>query len=71
MKKNLNLTNGLFFSQRDHVVYQCRIKREKAYSLVQRKALEAWRKNASFYDYLVKDSKIIKKIPVNKLKKVI
>ncbi len=71
MKKNLNLTNGLFFSQRVMLeLTNAGLKREKAYSLVQRKALEAWRKNASFYDYLVKDSKIIKKIPVNKLKKL-
>ena len=71
MKKNLNLTNGLFFSQRVMLeLTNAGLKREKAYSLVQRKALEAWRKNASFYDYLAKDSKIIKKIPVNKLKKL-
>ena len=71
MKKNLNLTNGLFFSQRVMLeLTNAGLKREKAYSLVQRKALEAWRKNASFYDYLTKDSKIIKKIPVNKLKKL-
>ncbi len=71
MKKNLNISNGLFFSQRVLLeLTNAGLKREKAYSLVQRKALEAWKNNASFYDYLVKDSNIIKKIPVNKLKKL-
>ena len=32
------------FSESHVGAYQCRVKKEKAYSLVQRKALEAWRK---------------------------
>ena len=71
MKKNLNLTNGLFFSQRVLLeLTTAGFSREESYSLVQKNAMESWNKNTSFYDNIANDSKIIKKIPVNKLKKL-
>ena len=71
MKKNLDLTNGLFFSQRVLLeLTSCGFTREKAYSMVQKNAMRSWKNNTSFFDNLSKDPKIIQKIPVNKLKKL-
>ena len=71
MKKNLNLTNGLFFSQRVLLeLTSCGFTREQAYSIVQKNAMTTWKNNTSFFENLSKDKRIIKKIPVNKLKKL-
>ncbi len=71
MKKNLNLTNGLFFSQRVLLeLTSCGFTREQAYSIVQKNAMFSWKNNTSFLENLTKDPRIIKKIPVNKLKKL-
>jgi adenylosuccinate lyase len=71
MLKNLNLTNGLFFSQR--VLIELTLvgfSREQSYALVQKHAMQAWNNGSSFYENVANDSKINKKIPVNKLKKL-
>ncbi len=71
MLKNLNLTNGIFFSQRVLIeLTSVGFTRENAYTIVQKNALKAWKENASFYDKVISDKKIINKIPVNKLKKL-
>ncbi len=71
MKRNLNLTNGLFFSQRVLLELTSNgFTREQAYSIVQKNAMLTWKNNTSFFDNLIKDQRIIKKIPVNKLKKL-
>ena len=71
MLKNLNLTNGLFFSQRVLLeLTTVGFTREQAYSLVQKHAMHSWDNKTSFYENLVKDTKITKKIPVNKIKKL-
>ncbi len=71
MFKNLNLTNGIFFSQRVLIeLTSVGFTRENAYTIVQKNALKAWKENASFYDKVISDKKIINKIPVNKLKKL-
>ena len=71
MKKNLNLTNGLFFSQRVLLeLTSSGFTREQAYSIVQKNAMKTWKNNTSFLGNLSKDQKVIKKIPVNKLKKL-
>ncbi len=71
MKKNLNLTNGLFFSQRVLLeLTSCGFTREQAYEIVQKNAMTTWNNNTSFFENLSKDRRIIKKIPVNKLKKL-
>ena len=62
MLKNLNMTNGLIFSQR--VMLELTKKgfsREKAYSLVQKNAQQSWKKNIPFYDCLSNDVLINKK----------
>ena len=71
MLKNLNITNGLIFSQR--VMLELTKKgfsREKAYMIVQKNAQESWKKNISFYDSLAKDSLINKKISNKELIKM-
>ena len=71
MKRNLNLTNGLFFSQRVLLeLTSSGFTREQAYSIVQKNAMKTWKNNTSFLGNLSKDQKVIKKIPVNKLKKL-
>ncbi len=71
MRKNLNLTNGLFFSQRILLeLTSSGFTREQAYSIVQKNAMVTWKNNSSFLENLSKDQRIVKKIPVNKLKKL-
>ncbi len=71
MKKNLNLTNGLFFSQRVLLeLTSSGFTREQAYAIVQKNAMTTWKNNTSFFENLSKDKRIVKKIPVNKLKKL-
>ena len=49
MFKNLNLTNGIFFSQRVLLeLTTAGFTREEAYKIVQKNALNAWEKNSSF-----------------------
>ncbi len=71
MIKNLNITNGIFFSQRVLLeLTNVGFSREDAYKIVQKNAMSSWADNSSFYEKIAKDKKIVKKIPVNKLKKL-
>ena len=71
MKKNLDLTNGIFFSQRILLeLTNARLTREESYKIVQKNAMASWDGNSSFYEKVKNDKKIISKIPVNKLKKL-
>ena len=71
MKKNLDITNGIFFSQRVLLeLTTVGFTREESYKIVQSNAMQAWKENSSFYDKIVSDKKITNKIPVNKLKKL-
>ena len=71
MLKNLNLTNGLFFSQRVLIeLTSVGFTREQAYALVQKHAMQSWNNGSSFYENVANDPKINKKLPVNKLKKL-
>ena len=71
MKKNLDITNGIFFSQRVLLeLTNLGFTREQSYKIVQRNAMQAWKENSSFYNKIVSDKKIINKISVNKLKKL-
>ena len=71
MKKNLDITNGIFFSQRVMLeLTNMGLTREQAYKLVQKNAMKSWSKNLSFFNILVSDKNIINKISVNKLKKL-
>ena len=71
MRKNLDITKGLFFSQR--VLLELTnngLSREQAYSIVQKNAMKAWNNQATFLEVLLKDKSVSKKIPVNKLKQL-
>ena len=71
MRKNLDITKGLFFSQR--VLLELTnngLSREQAYSIVQKNAIKAWNNQATFLEVLLKDKSVSKKIPVNKLKQL-
>ena len=71
MKKNLDITNGIFFSQRVLLeLTTAGFTREESYKIVQRNAMQAWKENSSFYNKIVSDKKITNKIPVNKIKKL-
>ena len=71
MLKNLDITKGLIFSQKVMIELTKRgFSRERAYSLVQKNAQNAWTKNISFYESLSKDSLINKKISNKDLKKM-
>jgi len=71
MLKNLNLTNGLFFSQRVLIeLTSVGFTREQAYALVQKHAMQSWDNGSSFYQNVANDPEINKKLPVNKLKKL-
>ena len=71
MLKNLELTNGLFFSQRVLLeLTSVGFTREQAYVIVQKNAMQSWSNGSSFYENIAKDKRIINKIPVNKLKKL-
>ena len=71
MQNNLNLTNGIFLSQRVLLeLTNVGFTREEAYKIVQKNALNAWKENTSFYNKILSDKKINNKIPVNKLKKL-
>jgi adenylosuccinate lyase len=63
MLKNLNITNGLIFSQRILLeLTKYGFSREKAYKIVQMNAQNSWKKNISFYESLYNDPSIKKNI---------
>ena len=71
MLRNLNLTNGLFFSQRVLIeLTSVGFTREQAYSIVQKHAMRSWDTGSSFYENIANDKEINKKIPLKKLKKL-
>ena len=71
MLKNINITNGIFLSQRVLLeLTNVGFTREESYKIVQRNAMQAWKDNSSFFDKIITDKKITNKIPVNKLKKL-
>jgi adenylosuccinate lyase len=71
MMKNLNITNGIFFSQRVLLeLTTVGFSREEAYKIVQKNAMKSWSDKSPFYENIINDKKITNKIPVNKIKKL-
>ena len=69
MIKNLNITNGIFFSQRVLLeLTTAGFSREEAYKAVQKNAMKSWNDNSSFFENIIKDKTITSKLSVNKLK---
>ena len=60
MMKNINLTNGLIFSQEILLALVKKgVSREDSYKMVQNNAMKAWEKRCSFKDLLFKDKKVM------------
>ena len=71
MLENLNISNGLIFSQRVMLeLTKYRFSKEEAYEIVQKNAQISHKKNISFYQSLINDSLINKKISNKNLKKM-
>ena len=68
MQKDLELTKGLVFSQRVMLALIGKgLSRQKAYELVQRNAMKAWKGNKSFLTLLKSDSEVTATLPAPEL----
>ena len=68
MKQNIKLTKGLIFSQRVMLALIDKgLSRQKAYELVQRNAMKAWKGNKNFLTLLKADSEVIATLPQEEL----
>ena len=68
MKQNIKLTKGLVFSQRVMLaLIDKRLSRQKAYELVQRNAMKAWKGNKNFLNLLKVDSEVTAALPQGEL----
>jgi adenylosuccinate lyase len=68
MKRNIALTKGLVFSQRVMIALINKgLSRQKAYELVQRNAMKAWKGNKSFLSLLKADAEVTKVLPAKEL----
>jgi len=64
MKQNLDLTKGLIFSQRVMLALIDKgLSRQKAYELVQRNAMKAWKGNKNFLRLLKADPEVTATLP--------
>ncbi len=64
MKQNLKLTKGLVFSQRVMLaLINQGLSRQKAYQLVQRNAMKAWKGHKNFLSLLKADAEVIATLP--------
>ena len=58
MFNNINITNGIFFSQRVLLeLTSVGFSREEAYKIVQKNALSAWREKTSFYGKIISEKR--------------
>jgi adenylosuccinate lyase len=68
MKKNLELTRGLVFSQRVMLALIDKgLSRQKAYEIVQRNAMKAWKGQRSFLTLLKADTELTGALPTTEL----
>jgi len=69
MKKNIDLTQGLVFSQRVLLALTRKgLSREDAYHLVQRNSLKAWEEGRNFLDLLSEDKEITERLSAQEIK---
>src|SRR4030043_2297434 len=69
MRRNLELTQGLVFSQRVLIsLIDKGLSRQEAYELVQRNAMKAWRQKASFLDLLMAATEVMAHLSEKELK---
>jgi len=68
MKRNIELTKGLIFSQRVMLALIDKgLSRQKAYELVQRNAMKAWKGNRKFLGLLKADPEVTASLPPEEL----
>jgi adenylosuccinate lyase len=68
MRRNLEITQGLVFSQRVLIALIDKgLSRQKAYELVQRNAMKAWKQRTSFLDLLKADREVTARLSESKL----
>jgi adenylosuccinate lyase len=68
MRRNLELTQGLIFSQRVFLALIDKgLNREEAYEMVQRNAMEAWQEKKSFLSLLEADNQVAAHLPKSEL----
>ena len=71
MKKNLEMTKGLVFSQRVMLtLIEKGLSRQRAYELVQRNAMKAWKGSRSFITLLKHDSEVMSVIKLKELEAI-
>ena len=72
MRRNLERTHGLIFSQRVllALVEEKGLSRERAYELVQRNAMQSWRTGESFRVLLLKDGDVTAKLSEEEIDKL-
>jgi adenylosuccinate lyase len=71
MKKNLELTRGLVFSQRVMLALINKgLSRQKAYELVQRNAMKAWTGNRTFLTLLKRDTEVMRAVGPKELESI-
>jgi len=68
MKRNIGLTKGLIFSQRVMLALIDKgLSRQKAYELVQRNAMKAWKGDKNFLNLLKADAEVTATLPAEEL----
>lgn len=68
MRRNLELTQGLVFSQRVLLALIDKgLSRQQAYQIVQRNAMKAWKERTSFLGLLKADAEVMACLPANEL----
>ncbi|MDD5338902.1 MAG: adenylosuccinate lyase [Dehalococcoidales bacterium] len=71
MKKNLELTKGLLFSQRVMLALIDKgLSRQKAYEIVQRNAAKTWDENKSFLNFIKADPDVVGVLSPEELEKI-
>ncbi len=71
IKKNLELTNGLVFSQTVLLkLIEKKMKREQAYMIVQTVAMKCWKEKVSFLKLLKEDREVMKYLTEKELKEI-
>ncbi len=71
MAENLRRSHGLIFSQRVLLaLIEAGLRREEAYALVQRNAMESWQKGRDFLDLLKADPQITDRLPAGKIERL-
>jgi adenylosuccinate lyase len=68
IKRNLELTQGLIFSQRVLIaLIEKGLSRQEAYAMVQRNAMKSWKEKTSFLNLLKSDSDVTSKLTESEL----